>query len=141
MTQAGQDSHGGDERWPRIRPFFLLLLLLFFQFLLWLVMYRAHVRLSIQLAVISFGIVSILGGKAFGEALVNRQMFLSSFEMRAFMAAHREAIVDVAPTLVETICSDFLSEGADVAAVRQTDGQYMVEAVFAQWQPDQTIDE
>jgi len=140
MTQTGEGSRFSDHDFSRFVPFFLLLLLLFCHFLVWLAMRKAHVRLSIQGAVISFGVLSIFGGRAIGMAQDGRRVFLTFFEVRAFVADRREVIVDVAPAQVETIFSDFLSEGADVAAVRQPDGHYGVQALFFSPKPDLTSD-
>lgn len=54
----------------------------------------------------------------------------SVFERQANSARRAEVIIDVAPSLLENIWQDFLSEGADVAATRQPDGRYTVEALF-----------
>lgn len=140
MTQTGEGSHFSEQRFARFVPLFLLLLLLLFQVLVWLVMRKAHVQLTIQGAVISFGVLSILGGRAAGMAQAGRRVFLTFFEMSAFVADRREVIVDVEPAQLEQIFSDFVSEGADVAAVRQPDGHYGVQALFFQAKPDETID-
>ena len=71
-----------------------------------------------------------------GVVLVISRTCLTCFERRAIAAMHKETITDVATESLGDIVGDFVSEGADVAAVRQTNGRYRIEAVFARWMPD-----
>jgi len=135
MPQPDSQFHLGTKRKVLMVSLLMTLRLLLLGLLL-LEMSRAQVRPTLQAGVLLFGFFSILGGIAVGIMLIIGRTLVTSFEMRAIAAMHKEAITDVSPELLGDVLGDFVSEGADVAAVRQTNGRYRIEAVFARWMPD-----